>query len=81
MWNTHTYTTATNILRNIRTIFWSVPATSFPGSLILPPLRQASRGGKMRDPGNEVAVPAKAGTSKMDMTSFANEEFTFEEGG
>ena len=30
-------------------------ATSFPGSLILPPLLACLRGGKMRDPGNEVA--------------------------
>ena len=33
-------------------IFWTTPnATSFPGSLILPP---GAPGGKMRDPGNEV---------------------------
>ena len=36
-----------------------VRASSFPGSLILPPHRASEeRGGKMRDPGNEVGVRA-----------------------
>ena len=39
---------------------WLFVATSFPGSLILPPLGQsiAPGGGKMRDPGNEVVFVA-----------------------
>ena len=31
-------------------------STSFPGSLVLPPLGREQKGGKMRDPGNEVVL-------------------------
>ena len=36
--------------------FLAVDSTSFPGSLILPPPGASEGGGKMRDPGNKVAV-------------------------
>ena len=41
------------LVSGLRSLGWSPDPTSFPGSLILP-LSASERGGKMRNPGNEV---------------------------